>query len=347
MNTSTAARHAVRLTGVLLTSAFSTVALATNVILMTPLGDIEIELFDDEAPGTVENFLNYVRDGDYADSFIHRSVPGFVIQGGGFTFIDGVADQVPADDPITNEPGISNVRGTIAMAKLGGDPDSATSQWYINIGDNSADLDDQNGGFTVFGQVVGDGMQVVDEINLLPIWSAGPPFETLPLIDYPGSGAVTSEHLVFAAATEVEDFLINAGLNDAWLNPDTVGQGVLIIVFPQTGQVFLAMFTYDTERPDDGVTARLGEPGHRWFTAQGPFAGNRAELEVFFTSGGVFDAPQPVPETEPGGTAVLEFEDCRTGTLSYDIPSIQAQGVIPLERIVEDNVALCESLQPE
>jgi len=157
---------------VLATCSVSFPALATNVIMETPLGDIEIELFDEVAPGTVENFLNYVNDGDYENSFVHRSVPGFVIQGGGFNFEAGLQGTVPTDPPIQNEFNRSNVRGTVAMAKLGGDPDSATSQWFINLADNSASLDGgdgQGGGFfTVFGQVVGDGMEVADAIAALP-----------------------------------------------------------------------------------------------------------------------------------------------------------------------------------
>ena len=94
----------------------------SSVILQTPLGDVHLELFDDSTPQTVTNFLNYVRDGDYEKSFIHRSIPGFVIQGGGYTFLDDTVHDIPSDPPVVNEPGHSNVRGTIAMAKLGGDP---------------------------------------------------------------------------------------------------------------------------------------------------------------------------------------------------------------------------------
>ena len=147
----------------------STQVSATIVRYETLLGNIDVRLYDTATPLSVQNFMNYVDDGDWDDSIIHRSVPGFVIQGGEFTYTsqDGVND-VPTDNPVQNEPGISNLRGTISYAKLGGDPNSATSQWFFNLADNSANLDNQNGGFTVFGRVLGDGMQIVDAIAALP-----------------------------------------------------------------------------------------------------------------------------------------------------------------------------------
>ena len=122
--------------------------------------NLDMALFSQRTPGTHTNFLNYVADGDYVDSFIHRSEPNFVIQGGGFKFVPDPTDPtvtnvaaVPTDPPIANEPGISNTTGTISMAKLGGDPDSATSQWFVSTNANSANLDFQNGGFTVFARL--------------------------------------------------------------------------------------------------------------------------------------------------------------------------------------------------
>ena len=160
----------------------------------TVLGAIDVELFDDDAPLTVANFLNYVNDGDYTDSIIHRSAPGFVIQGGGFQATLPPAP-IAKDAPVENEPGLSNVRGTIAMAKLPGDPDSATSEWFFNLGDNSGNLDNQNGGFTVFGRVADDAsLAVMDAIAGLQVFAA-PGFDELPLIDFPG-GLIGLEHLV-------------------------------------------------------------------------------------------------------------------------------------------------------
>jgi len=334
-----------RLICLLTVALLSAPVFATNVIMQTPFGAVEIELFDEETPATVANFLKYVNDGAYAKSFIHRSDPVFVEQGGGFSFIDGAPVAIPTNPPVINEPGISNLRGTVAMAKVSGDPNSATSQWFFNLADNSANLDNTNGGFTVFGQVVGNGMDVIDQIAALQVWNAGAPLGELPLIDYSGTGPVTEDHMVMIDIEVVNDFLINSGLNDAWYYPATDGQGFLIVVYPLREEIFIAWFTYDTVRPDDSVTAMLGEPGHRWLTAQGPYSGNKAVLDIFVTEGGIFDAGAPVPVTTQDGTIILEFTDCTAGTVTYDIPSVDRQGVIPIQRITPDNVALCEALE--
>jgi len=134
---------------------------------------------------------------------------------------------------------------------------------------------------------------------------------------------------------------LNAGLNDAWFNLETDGQGFFIIAFPEIKQMFMAWFTYDTERPPADVVAYLGEPGHRWLTAQGEYEENVAVLDVFVTVGGVFDSSQPITNTEPDGEIILEFSTCNAGTVTYDIASIDRQGVVPIERITLDNVSLC------
>lgn len=183
---------------------------------------VDIALLDQEKPITVTNFLNYVTSGRYVNNFFHRSVPGFVVQGGGFRWITGTAgddvDSVQAFPTIQNEPGISNVRGTIAMAKLGGDPNSASSQWFINMANNSANLDSQNGGFTVFGRVVGNGMTVMDEIIALPRVNAGSPFDSLPVKDFSGN-TVLRVHTVETNAQVLPGALNFAALSN---NPTLV-----------------------------------------------------------------------------------------------------------------------------
>jgi hypothetical protein len=140
--------------------------------------------------------------------------------------------------------------------------------------------------------------------------------------------------------------VINAGMSDAWYEPATAGQGFFIIVFPPSCNVFLSWFTYDTERPPADAEAILGEPGHRWLTAQGPFAGDTATLDIYLTSGGTFDSAQPPPVTqpEPIGSINVGWSDCETATVNYNLPALGLEDSIELTRITSDHVAMCESL---
>ncbi|MCP4045391.1 MAG: hypothetical protein GY732_05320 [Gammaproteobacteria bacterium] len=326
-------------------------AMAEAAIIETPLGNIEIELLEEDAPKTVANFLNYVQNDRYDKTFIHRSVPGFIIQGGGFTWIDNAVKSVESFAAVENEFKVSNTRGTVAMAKLGGDPNSATSQWFINLADNSSNLDNQNGGFTVFARVIGDGMAVADAIAQLQIVNAGSAFTDLPVIDYSG-GSYLEENLVMTAVTVPEQpgFVMNAGLNDAWYNPETNGQGFFITVFPDLGLVSLAWFTYDTELPAQDASANLGDAGHRWMTALGTIDGNSSVMNIEFASGGIFDSDAAVEVTDPpgsAGTITLTFSDCGSGLVEYDITSINRQGSVLIQRVANDNIALCEALTGE
>jgi cyclophilin family peptidyl-prolyl cis-trans isomerase len=194
---------------------------ANTVRLTTSLGLIDVTLYDQQTPITVDNFLRYIDTGAYtlidpnfstlAPVFFHRSVPGFVIQSGGYVATQDPTDPphilpgpVTAFSPIPNEarPDLHNVRGTIAMAKLPDDPDSATSQWFINLADNSGEpsnLDTVDGGFTVFGTVSAAGMTTADAIAGLPIFDAsffyGDAFTQLPLRNF-SSGLPTPDNLV-------------------------------------------------------------------------------------------------------------------------------------------------------
>jgi cyclophilin family peptidyl-prolyl cis-trans isomerase len=174
----------------------------TYARLRTPLGDIELELFDEDKPGTVQNFIRYVQSGRYVDSFIHRCNPAFVIQGGGYYVKDRgttneIVDAIQTFGNISNEFGIgkrySNVYGTISMAKRGGDTNSASSQWFLNLADNSfLDAPDTNGFFTVFGRVV-RGTNVLNKFRTFSyssptnsIAAYAPPFSELPVLHNTG-----------------------------------------------------------------------------------------------------------------------------------------------------------------
>ena len=155
------------------------------IALNTTYGTILMELYEKDAPNTVKNFLNYVNDGDYKDTIFHRADDDWVIQGGGFktnsTTFTNVSQftAIPTDPAIQNEFKLSNVRGTVAMAK-NNDPNSATSQFFVNLSDNTQLDLPANGAFTVFGKVL--SMTTVEKIENLPINSSNAaPFKELPV----------------------------------------------------------------------------------------------------------------------------------------------------------------------
>jgi cyclophilin family peptidyl-prolyl cis-trans isomerase len=202
---------------------------ATVVRFETSLGNVDVRLYNAATPLNVANFLNYVTSDRYDGTFIHRSIPGFVIQGGGYTYnaSNNSAPHIAQFPMVQNEFGISNLRGTIAMAKLpppeeggppNGGPNSATSEWFFNLSDdNASNLDDQNGGFTVFGRVVGTGMTVVDSIAALPRYNLGGSFNTVPLRS---ASAPLSDSFVFVTNVSVlnlpaGDYDFNGVVNSA------------------------------------------------------------------------------------------------------------------------------------
>ncbi len=172
-------RTSLLLAAALLLGAAQARAANPQVDLDTSAGKIRIELYPDAAPKTVENFLAYVKAKQYDGTQFHRVIPGFMIQGGGFT-----ADfqQKPTRAPVQNEAeqsskaGLLNAPGTVAMARTG-DPHSATSQFFINVADNKflnfREASPQGYGYTVFGKVV-QGMDVVNKIATAPTGAGGP-----------------------------------------------------------------------------------------------------------------------------------------------------------------------------
>jgi N-acetylneuraminic acid mutarotase len=164
--------------------------------------------------------------------------------------------------------------------------------------------------------------------------------------DVPHVGMNLVERYTPAAPTPA--FTINSGISDAWYNPATDGQGLLITVFPESRFMFVAWFTYDVERPSADTPFMLGEPGHRWVTAQGFYDGNTADLTIYQTGGGVFDAIEPAAETDGAGDGrmTIQFADCGSALVSYEITSVNLSGEIPIQRVVPFNEPWCESLSP-
>lgn len=209
-----------RLTAAALLSLAALPAAATVVLVKTNMGNFEVNLFDQSTPATVSNFLAYVSKNDYQKTVFHRTEKNFVVQGGGFRYSGNNASPFTAiaqGAAVKNEPKWSNVRGTIAMAKISGKADSATNQWFINLTDNSSNLDLQNSGFTVFGQVTGNGMEVIDAIAALPntlLTDAN--FRNVPLRNYSAADATAKVPVTAANLVVIESIsVINAEANTA------------------------------------------------------------------------------------------------------------------------------------
>ena len=243
-------------------SALACLADAAVVRMSTVLGTIDVELYD-STPVTRANFLRYVIEGSYDYSIFHRSLPGFVLQGGGYILrntTSGVQLQgVPTYAPIVNEfsSDRSNLFGTIAMAKTAASPNSATSQWFFNLADNSANLDHQNGGFTVFGHVVA-GVDVLLALEALQTWNFGGDFSNLPTLDtFTGITQLTQDDL--------------ATIYSAVLLADANGDGVVDAA------------DYMTVKQNFGMTS-----GAQW--SDGDFNGdhqvNWADLQILMASFG-------------------------------------------------------------
>lgn len=214
---------------------------ATTVQFQTVMGDFEVNLFDKTTPKTVENFLAYVKANAYTNTIIHRSVPGFVVQGGGYSYqgkLPLVA--VTQNAKVVNEPVYSNLRGTIAMAKLGSDANSATNQWFISLANNATTLDKQNGGFTVFGQVTGNGMETVDAIAALSRFNMQGAFKEIPLRNYTAADATANKTVTDDNFMLIENIVI---LN---ADPDTAAN------------LNPAKNTLINEKDDDGGSGSAG-----------------------------------------------------------------------------------------
>ncbi len=196
--------------------------------ITTSLGNIDVHLFDTLTPATVANFLNYATGGDYVNTIIHRVVANFIVQGGGFR-PQLPASHITTDPAVVNEPGVSSQIGTIAMAKVGNQINSATSEWFFNLGDNNTNLDNQNGGFTVFGEVIGNGMTVVNDIAATPIFTDGVTLTQLPLRNYGGGAVQDANWIKVNSVTTIENltFSIVGNTNTALISNAAITNGTL------------------------------------------------------------------------------------------------------------------------
>jgi cyclophilin family peptidyl-prolyl cis-trans isomerase len=262
----------------------------------TVRGKFNIELLATDAPKTVTNFLNYVNKGAYTNTLFHRSVPGFVIQAGGYGVVGSSISLIPQDAQVVNEFKVPNTRGTLAMAKLGSGPNTATNQWFVNLADNRANLDNQNGGFTVFARVLGTGMSVPDNIAALPVFDASTAlndsaFTALPLT----TNTLNAQTLILVNSIKVIPVYPAAAGDTAVLSFSVVNPEPTIVTAAVAGST---------------LTLTPGTGGSVTLTVRATDVnGNIAESTLRVTNNAAQPAPtfttQPVAQTVAAGSTVV------------------------------------------
>ena len=309
--------------------AFQARAQNPYVWLDTDRGPIILELYPDDAPITVENFLRYVDDGFYDGLVFHRTVSDFIVQSGGFD--RDLIYQEPTYDDIVNEAdnGLKNLAGTVAMARQS-NPDSATSQFFINVVRN--DFLNPGGntdaGYAVFGEVV-FGMDVVDTIAEQPTSSITSPLGTLH--DYPRDTPV-----IHRAVRVDEGFPLMPDHSGSWYDPQTSGVGFNIEIANDNGGngpiALVYWYNFDQQR-------------QFWLVGSTPFDYGATEVTINLFShpageeGVDFQSP---PETEFSsyGTLALSFESCTSGTVEYHLPGY-GSGEIAISRLSQPDDYNC------
>ncbi len=284
----------------------------------TVRGKFNVELLAADAPKTVANFLNYVNKGAYTRTFFHRSAKlgdgtPFVIQAGGFALPEGSSSIGPiaADAPLVNEFKVSNSRGTLAMAKTAAGPNTATNQWFVNLADNRSNLDNQNGGFTVFARVIGTGMTVSDNIAALPVFNATDPqlpgshpaFDQLPLT----TNALNADTLVLVRSIKVIPVYPAAPGDTAVLAFSVASSEPAIVGATISGSLLVL-------NPGSGGSATLT-------VRATDVNGNAAESVFVVTNGAAPPRPtfitQPVAQTVAVGSTVV-FNSVALGAPSFE-----------------------------
>ena len=304
---------------VLLLLALPMTSQATSVRMQTVLGPIDIFLYDSAAPRTVANFLEYANTNSYGNSFIHRSAPGFTIQGGGYFWNDASnqIDTISTNTPIASEfsAARSNRRGTIAMAKVDGNLGSSTSQWFINLVDNGYILDNYNGGYTVFGEVSASSLSVVDAIARLPITNAGGAFSQLPIIGTPGGGGIIKSNLMIVNSVTRSP----NSYQGLWWNANESGWGMSVTQHADV--IFAAIYTYDGA----GLPTWYVIPNCPLKVTESPVAVIACTGDIYAVTGA---SPPGTPWNGAGkvttkvGSGTLTFPKFSEGTFNFDINGI-------------------------
>lgn len=254
----------------------------TVVRMQMSAGIVDIELYNRFGPGTApaapitaNNFIRYINNGLMDNTFFHRLVEGFVVQGGGFKFnsVTSRSENVVTYDPIVNEfnEGRSNIARTVAMAKLGSGPDTATSQFFFNLGDNSSNLNTQNGGFTVFGRVI-QGWDVITTINgfsvrnlnqFLTGASAGA-FDEVPLSGSNNTDLVTIIDVeVIKPANQNEFYSQSVYFPDGYRSGNSTESVEIVNLDPNASSVYQVIARFESGQRDQVIDSGILTPGAR------------------------------------------------------------------------------------
>lgn len=321
------------------------------VQIQTTSGTFYVETYDEITPLTATNFLNLVEGGNYDDMFFHRLVSGFVLQGGGFQFpadaeqISDVSHNGTVDNEFDNwfDPELGgledgdalNLRGTLAMAKLGGNPDSATSQWFVNVGDNSENLDNQNGGFTVFARVLYDGMDVVDDLMSSTVVNAGGSFTALPVVDWEQGESLLREHLTLTTSTVASELTY----------------GVTVT----SGSEYVQAAVVDGVLTVTGTEAAASASGYAEVVVSATDVAGNVVQDTFRVAIGVpADTTVTGPLDVVTGQAVIEWQ-ASDGATTYDLwiskmndlapTTVESAGIIRSSGLTGTSHAVAESLE--
>jgi len=236
--------------------------------LSTALGDIIVQLYDETGatratPATVANFLRYVNAGRYNDSILHDRVGASVLRSGSYVRPSEVSTEpfaILTFPPVANEPGNSNVRGTLAMSKPDGDPNSATSQWFLNLSDNPS-LDTANGGFTVFGRII-VGLDVMDALAAVPTFDfPNTVFSRLPLRDFNNGELVNPSDFLNLSISAIPELSYSVLSSDpALVNPSLNGADLALAYGANasgTATITVRVTARDGSFVDDVFTLRV------------------------------------------------------------------------------------------
>jgi len=319
--------------------------------LEDPLGEVVGE--NDDYQGRTRSRLEYVleRTGTF------RAWPTSFTQGqdqGGSYDVKLDCNSPAAPDLVVNQPEVSatsvrpgqNLSITTQVRNQGsGTSDSTSVQFILAADEHLSDTDRVLGMSDLSSLDEGDSSieSVSVPLNVTPgeYWIGSCVDADVEELDIDNNCEVTGPITV---EENNQPIAINPGLNDAWFNEATGGQGFFINVFPDSDLMFLSWFTWDLERPPGSVPFQLGDPGHRWLTAQGNYELGVATLDVVLTHGGVFNAAEPEAQNDPDpyGTLTVSFSDCNHGEVVFDLPSVGESGTIPITRVSDNNVPVCE-----